>query len=215
MPSSAARSDRRPEKRLGRPKDVASAETRERLLKVACAAFARHGFDATTNRVIAEGAGITTGAIYHYYSSKADLYVAVYEEVQQGMYREFERVIAPHTGLVDRLSAVLDAAVEMNRRDPAAAGFVVGVAAEVQRHPELRQLLREANATSANFLRRLAADAAASGELHPDVSVRGLEDLLTAVLAGLARFSTHAGDSNRHAAAVAVLQRCLAGTVLA
>ncbi|MFN8023857.1 MAG: TetR/AcrR family transcriptional regulator [Acidimicrobiales bacterium] len=214
MPT-AARRNAVPVKRLGRPKDVASAETRERLLGVACASFARHGYDATTNRMIAEGAGITTGAIYHYYPSKADLYVAVYERVQQGVYHEFERAIAPHVGLVDRVRAVLDASVELNRHDPAAAGFVVGVAAEVQRHPELLQPLRDANATSANFLRRLAADAAANGELRPDVSVRGLEDLLTAVLAGLARFSTHASDSHRHAEAVAVLQRCLAGTLLA
>ncbi|CAB4539303.1 MAG: TetR/AcrR family transcriptional regulator [Actinomycetes bacterium] len=211
MPRSAAAP---PAKRLGRPKDVASAETRERLLQVARRAFARDGFDATTNRHIADAAGITTGAIYHYYPSKADLYVAVYAEVQEIVYGAFEKAIAPFDSLVPRFGAVLDTAVELNREDPSIAGFVVGVASESQRHPELRELLRASNAVSSGFLRRLATDAKARGELQDGITVEALEDLLNAVLSGLARFSNQTGDSVRHADAVAVLKRFLAGTLM-
>lgn len=201
-------------KRLGRPKDQASAETHERLLAVARSAFARDGFDATTNRRIAEAAGITTGAIYHYYSSKAELYVAVYEAVQTIVYGAFEKAITPHGTLVDRFGAVLDAAVELNRDDPSIAGFVVGVASEAQRHPELRDLIAGIRGTGSGFLRQLAVDAAAHGELAPDISVEALEDLLNAVLSGLARFSNQTGDAGRHAGAVEVLKRFLDGTLM-
>lgn len=204
-----------PAKRLGRPKDVASAETRERLLNVARQAFARDGFDATTNRTIADAAGITTGAIYHYYPSKAELYAAVYDEVQTIVYSAFEKAIAPHDTLVARFGAVLDTAVALNREDPSIAGFVVGVASEAQRHPELRELLRAASSQNTGFLHRLATEAKDRGELRDDISVAALEDLLNAVLSGLARFSNQTGDSERHAGAVFVLKRFLAGTLMA
>jgi AcrR family transcriptional regulator len=203
-----------PVKRLGRPKDVASAETHERLLQVARRAFARDGFEATTNRHIADAVGITTGAIYHYYASKADLYVAVYAEVQGIVYTAFEAAVAPHESLVGRFGAALDAAVELNREDPSIAGFVVGVASEAQRHPELRDMLELRRSVSVGFLQRLARDAKARGELQDDISAEALEDLLNAVLSGLARFSNQTGDSVRHANAVAVLKRFLAGTLM-
>ncbi|MFM2072494.1 MAG: hypothetical protein RLZZ623_2757, partial [Actinomycetota bacterium] len=171
-------------RRLGRPKDVASAETHQRLLDVARLAFARDGLDATTNRAIAEAAGITAGAIYHYYPSKVELYVAVYEQVQAVVYGEFEKAIAPYETLVERFSATLDAAVALNRDDPSIAAFVVGIASEADRHPELVDRLARPRSVNLRFMRRLAADAAERGELAEGISPVALEDLLNAVLSG-------------------------------
>jgi AcrR family transcriptional regulator len=200
--------------KLGRPADVDSAETRIRLLAAARAAFAADGFDATTNRAIAEAAGITAGAIYHYYPSKSDLYVAVYGEVQAQVYAAFEQAIQGHDELLDRFAAVLDAVVVLNRTDASLAGFVVGVAGEAQKHPELREVLRPFRRVNSSFLGRLVADAAERGEFAADVDQRAVEDLLNAVLSGLARFSTQIGDSQRHAAAVDTLKRFFAGTLI-
>jgi AcrR family transcriptional regulator len=200
--------------RLGRPRDGDSSETRERLLLVARQAFARNGYDATTNKEIADAAQITTGAIYHYYSSKADLYVAVYEEVQATVYGAFGRCLEQHTALLDRFSAVLDVAVELNRHDPSLAGFVVGVAGEVQRHPDLAEMLRPLRTVNARFLSRLVGEAAQRGELAPDVASEAIEDLFNAVLSGLARFSNQTGDSRRHANAADALKRVLAGSLV-
>ena len=203
-----------PVKPLGRPKAQASAETHDRLLAVARAAFARDGFDATTNRQIAAAAGITTGAIYHYYPSKADLYAAVYAAVQDTVSTAFEAAVAPHTTLVDRFAAVLDAAVALNRADPSIAGFVVGLASDAQHHPELRDKIRSSRGAGAGFLRRLVVEAAARGELAPDVSIDGLDDLLNAVLSGLARLSNLTVETERHANAVEALKRFLDGTLM-
>lgn len=201
-------------RRLGRPKDVVSAETQERLLQVARVAFARHGYDATTNRHIANAAGITPGAIYHYYPSKAHLFLAVYEQVQAVVYGEFEKAAACHQTLVARFSAVLDRAVSLNQEDPSIGGFVVGVGIEAQRHPEIRQLASERRSVNTGFVRRLASDAAARGELADDVSPKALEDLLNAVVGGLTHFSYQTGDSVRHAGAVDALKRFMSGTLM-
>src|SRR3979411_973010 len=101
--------------RLGRPPACDSNETRDRLLDVARRAFATYGYDATTNKDIAAEAGITTGAIYHYFSSKADLYVAAHERVQAIAYAAFEDAVAGVTTLPDRLNALLDTAVALSR----------------------------------------------------------------------------------------------------
>ena len=68
---------RRIPRRRGRPPGRQSGEvTREHLLRAAAAAFAEHGFRGATLADIADRAGITTGPIYNYFSSKEDLFVA-------------------------------------------------------------------------------------------------------------------------------------------
>ena len=48
--------------------------------------------------MIADDVGITTGALYHYTESKAELYAAVYCETINEVYTEFETAAAEHTG---------------------------------------------------------------------------------------------------------------------
>jgi AcrR family transcriptional regulator len=192
---------------------VDSAETRARLVDVARRLFATKGYDATTNRDLAEAAGLTSGAIYHYFGSKTDLYVAVYAEVQDLVYSRFDEAIAAHGTLLGQFSAVLDVAVALNREDPSLAGFVVGVAGEAQRHPDLAVPLRQLSRRGAMFLHAMVSAAADREEIEGG-DVAAVEDLLNSVLSGLARFSTLIGDSSRHAAAVEALKRFFAGSLL-
>lgn len=201
-------------RRLGRPRNGDSAETRSRLLAEARRAFARDGYEATTNRAIAAAAGITPGAIYHYVSSKADLYAAVYREVQDLVMSAFAATLDEHHTLVARFSAALDAAVRLNRQDPSLSGFLVGSAHELRTHPELREALGDQPVRASGYVAQLVRDAQANGELADGVDPRALEDLLGVVLSGLARFSTVTQDADRHEAAVGVLKRFLSGELL-
>ena len=203
-----------PPRRLGRPPAIDSAETRQRILDVARRHFARQGYDATTNKDIADEVGITTGAIYHYFESKADLYLAVYTEVQALVYGEFEKAVAEPQRFNERLDAVLDAATAVNRRDPSVAGFVVGVSAEAERHPELVESLRPLMAAGTNFFRSLVDDAIARGELADGLDAQAVTDMITAVTGGLARFSTAIDDAARHRRATVALQRLIDGTLM-
>ena len=47
---------------------------------MARAAFASGGYDSSTNRDLAAQGGITAGALYYYYPSKLDLYLAVHDD---------------------------------------------------------------------------------------------------------------------------------------
>ena len=196
-------------RKLGRQRDADSVETRARLLAAARKCFGENGFERTTNAQIAEVAGITSAAIYHYFPSKIDLYAAVFEEVQEFIYAEIEKGIELHETLVDRFSAALDVSVRINRDDPSIAGFVVDVAYEVQHHPELFSFVEPQRQRSANLVKRLCADAFAKGEVRGDIPQEALEDLLSVLLSGLLRFSTLINNPPRHAATVEVLKSML------
>ena len=196
-------------RKLGRPRDTDSVETRTRLLAAARECFGANGFDRTTNVQIAETAGVTSAAIYHYFPSKIDLYAAVFEEVQDFIYDEIEKGLSSHATLVDRFSAALDVSVRINRDDPTIAGFVVDVAYEVQRHPELIDVVQPQRGRAVNLVRRLCTDAYANGEVREGIPQTALEDLLSVLLSGLLRFSTLVNNSPRHAGAVEVLKTML------
>ena len=176
--------------------------------------FAQRGYDGTTNRAIAESCELTGAALYHYFDSKAELYAAVYEAVFARVFDELERAVAGQSNLVAQYAALLNATDRLNRDDPTGPAFVVGVAGDAQRHPELTGLIRPLQRRNNLFFRRLVAAASERGELSPEVDVRAVEDLLNAVVSGLSRLSAVTGDARRHAAAVDALQRFFSGTLL-
>lgn len=56
-----------------------AAATRQRILDVALAEFAEHGFSGSRIERIAAGASANVGMIYHYFGNKDDLYLAALE----------------------------------------------------------------------------------------------------------------------------------------
>jgi len=200
--------------RVGRPAAGDSAETRRRILHAARIRFARDGYRATTNRLIAEDVGITSGAIYHYVASKAELYAAVYCDTVDRVYTEFEEAASDGSHLLAQYTAVLKVACQMMTTDSSITGFIVAVAQETRRHPDLLTLLTPQRGRHTRFFVGLVHDAAERGELLPDVDQRALSDLLGAVLAGLATMAASADDPQRYIAAVDVLERFFAGALV-
>jgi AcrR family transcriptional regulator len=164
--------------------------------------------------MIAADVGITSGAIYHYVESKAALYAAVYCDIVDHVYTEFESVASEHHHLLAQFSAVLHRANELQIGDPSITGFIVAVAQETQRHPDLLALLKPQRGRHAQFFGELVGQAVERGELEADVDAAALADLLGAVLGGLARMSAAAGDPMRYAAAVEVLERFFDGSLV-
>jgi len=65
----------------GATRPPAGRPVKERLLRVATRLFARHGFEGTSVQDIVDAAGVTKGAMYHYYGSKDDLLFEVYHQL--------------------------------------------------------------------------------------------------------------------------------------
>lgn len=57
-----------------------AAQTREKLLIAARAVFSRKGYVSATMEEVAQEAGLTRGAIYWHFGSKAELYIALMNE---------------------------------------------------------------------------------------------------------------------------------------
>src|ERR1700689_2395001 len=71
---------------MGRVAGVTATETRERLLRAAADAFASRGYDGTRVADIAASAGVSNGALYAHFGSKAELLVgALREHGRQGL----------------------------------------------------------------------------------------------------------------------------------
>jgi AcrR family transcriptional regulator len=60
-----------------------SASTRAKLLAAARTLFARSGYTNVGTEEIVRLAGVTRGALYHQFPAKEDLFLAVYEQVEQ------------------------------------------------------------------------------------------------------------------------------------
>jgi AcrR family transcriptional regulator len=60
-----------------------SASTRGKLIRAARALFARRGYAGVGTEEIVRRAGVTRGALYHQFPGKEDLFLAVYEQVEQ------------------------------------------------------------------------------------------------------------------------------------
>lgn len=63
------------------PRAANVAETREKILRAAILQFSRHGFAGARIDRICIDAGVNPRMIYHYFSDKAGLYLAVLEQV--------------------------------------------------------------------------------------------------------------------------------------
>jgi AcrR family transcriptional regulator len=139
--------------------------TRSSILAVAREEFSRNGFGVTTNRNIATSAGITSGALYHYFESKLDLYLAVYQEVQREIVDVLKEAAVPGGTFAQIFERILDATLEMNRRDPSVGRFNSSVGVEARRHPDLALALRRRRDPVIDFFDRLIKAAAANGEV--------------------------------------------------
>ncbi len=71
-------------------KHQSESERRAQILRAARAVFVERGFLAARVEDIAKRAGLSKGAVYFYYSSKRDLFLALVREEQETTYRFLE-----------------------------------------------------------------------------------------------------------------------------
>lgn len=79
-----------------RPREASA--TRDKLLKAAFEEIYRRGFQAASLDTILAKAGVTKGALYHYFPDKAALGYAVVDEVVKGLLLQRWGVLQPPTG---------------------------------------------------------------------------------------------------------------------
>ncbi|WP_460792500.1 TetR/AcrR family transcriptional regulator [Nocardioides maradonensis] len=83
---------------------------RERLLEVARDLFAERGFDRTSVQDVVAAAGVTKGAMYHYFASKDDLLAEIYGRVLRMQTSRLEAYVGSDAPVAER---VADAAADV------------------------------------------------------------------------------------------------------
>lgn len=188
------------------------ADTKLRIIRAARACFGRSGYDLTTNKDIAAEAGVTTGALYHYFDSKPDLFVAVHEELTALVVDEFARVAAAETTLAGQIRVILERAVELNREDPSLGMFSTIAPIELQRHPEVAAMVENVTGIPSLFA-RLVREARARGELADDVDTDATVGMLLATAMGLAQFGALVESADIHHATTEAFIRLADGSM--
>lgn len=151
--------------RIGRPPGATSDATRARILRAARDRFARTGFAGTTNKDIADQAGITTGAIYQYFDSKTALYVAAAKDAQSELVPEFERAVHAETSTRAAFRALLAASARLHARDPSLAAFLSSLPVEMQREPSIAEAMAAEPSPVLDVVTRLVARGVRAGEI--------------------------------------------------
>jgi AcrR family transcriptional regulator len=95
-----------PVRRIGRPPSTVDGQTvPQRLLNVARTLFAEKGFEGTSVQDVVVAAGVTKGAMYHYFSSKDDLLYEIYGRVLRMQMERLEKFVSQEGSVEERLHA--------------------------------------------------------------------------------------------------------------
>lgn len=92
---------------------VPGVDRRQQILDVALEIFAEQGFEAATNKAIAERAEVNQGLIYFYFASKADVYFATSAYYTEQVKAQLDAVFAqvheasPADGLAQMLRGIM------------------------------------------------------------------------------------------------------------
>ena len=99
------------------PQRADSEQTRHQILDTALVLFRKRGFDETTMRDIAAGAGLSLGATYYYFNSKEALVGDYYDFIQHEHLKRAREAFATSRVLRDRLRAALHTKIDILESD--------------------------------------------------------------------------------------------------
>ena len=143
----------------------------EKILDAAAKIFAERGYEGTTIRHIADAAGILSGSLYYYISTKEDLLFALIEDFHKLGSREIDAAEAEAVGdALAVLRSVLIKHAELNatHEDRSAVFHNDFRRLDVQRRTEIIRSRRTHEAR----LERLITAAQTEGTVRPDLDPR-------------------------------------------
>ncbi|WP_026257742.1 TetR/AcrR family transcriptional regulator [Actinopolymorpha alba] len=182
------------------------AETRRALLAEGRRRFARDGFHGVVLEEVARGAGVTKGAAYHHFGSKAGLFRTVVEEAQQEVADRVTEAAGHHEDPWKQLIAGCRAYLSAGS-DPAIQRIMLIDAPTVLGWNEWREM---DDASSAHHLTEALETLVASGVLAPQ-PVEPLARLLSGAMNEAAVWLAESGDPTSLEATTTALERLIEG----
>lgn len=165
---------------MGRIVGVTAAETRKRLLSAAADVFAERGYDGVRVADIAATAGVSNGALYAHFASKAELMVEALREWGRPLLAE--AFGHDYQTIIDLLVSGRWLPRRFNAR-----GYLLAEALVAARHHEdVARLIRAYVSDCADWLAELMRAAQAAGTLESDLSPNALTHFCLLLAAGSA-----------------------------
>lgn len=92
---------------MARKSTPKSEATRARILEAALRVFRERGFQSATMREIAAASGVALGAAYYYFDSKDAIVMAFYDQAQQHIVPELDRIVDSRRTFESRLRGLI------------------------------------------------------------------------------------------------------------
>lgn len=157
---------------FGQAKPGKSAATRQRILDVAAATFLRKGYAATTLNDIAKASRLRAASLYYHFDSKEQLLDVV---LLTGVERLFQAVrqaveaVPPEANRLARVEAAIGAHLAVLIEGGDYTSCAMRIFGQLPPAVQRRQMPRRE--AYGEYWRTLLADAAAAGELRPDLDL--------------------------------------------
>ncbi|MFE3201770.1 TetR/AcrR family transcriptional regulator [Embleya sp. NPDC055664] len=162
------------------------AQRRETIAVAAAARFAEQGFEATTVADIARAAGMSAASVFYYFPDKRAVFRAVFERDLPLSRTLMDR----HAGAAHPAEAIVDLVTDLaaDARDPHAAGILVELLRQVDRDPELVEVIARTEAVIqeglVGLITRGIADGTIDAALDPAEAAGWIRNLVDAVYLG-------------------------------
>lgn len=159
---------------------MAVEETKATLLGAAARVFARRGYDGASISEITSEAGLTSGAIYAHYGSKAELFVAT---LRAHMERDLEALLGVGAGpeMLDQLTSI---GASFDTREPTEESLLISAVTAARSHPEVADLLVEMVTEREEIFSGFVSEAQKAGVMTDEVSAAALSRLSLIVALG-------------------------------
>lgn len=175
---------------MGRKAGVSADQTRQAVLGAAATIFGRKGYDGASIADITAQAGVSSGAIYAHYGSKAELFAAVVRAFRR---TEFDELLnldsvggaeAVDAGRADAASVIAAVGASMDNPPSEESALMLEAVVASKRHPEVADLLRSTFSDGEALMIRAIQEAQASGVLDPNADAAVIARFLSMVALG-------------------------------
>jgi TetR/AcrR family acrAB operon transcriptional repressor len=146
-----------------------AAKTRQALLDAALMVFSHQGYQAARLQDIAKSAGVTRGAIYHHFGSKAELFNTLMDEAAAQESGAIQSAVAEGGSLVEIMTRILRYSLSLMEKDRRLRQVFELSLVKIGEDPELAEGQRKRAEQTEGLVAATAAIMAqgiASGELR-------------------------------------------------
>jgi AcrR family transcriptional regulator len=161
-------------------------QRRAQILAAAMACFARQGYHATSMDDVVRESSLSVGAIYSYFGSKEDLFLALSDDRAEQTLAYLNELFRQPGPMADKLGEAVDYFFRQLSDDLIPLARVnVEFLSEAAKSERLKQRQQRRCATIRQFICWLLTEAQKRGEVRADVDIAAAAELMLALNEGL------------------------------